>query len=198
VAAVLRSAHDLREESVDEERLLAAYDHFNRPSFHPFTTDNQDYLAYLAFLVEGGWTSLEELDDAITNGTVASFGALLDAVSRAPGELAPSVFSAHERVEAAVRVGDPTPFKTFRRAEFRETVDRMAPVEIRGDVAVMLATRIFLTAEVWRKAMAWKKGGALLFGLSDKPDEASTPTPELEIEGYRPLHRTEALIVGEA
>ncbi len=197
VAAVLRSAHDLCGESVDEERLMAAYHHFNRPPFHPFTTDNQDYLAYLAFLVEGGWTSCEELDAAITDGTYASFEALLKAVSFAPGALPPSILSAHQRVEMAVRAGDPTPFKTFRRAEFRETVDRMIPVEVGGDIEEMLSERIFLTAEVWRRAMAWKESGAMLFGLSDKPDEASTPTPELEIEGYRPLHRTEALIVGE-
>lgn len=198
VAAVLRTAHDLCGESVDEERLMAAYHHFNQPPFHPFTTDNQDFLAYLAFLVEGGWTSSAELDAGITDGTYASFEGLLESVSKAPCTLAPAILAAHERVEAAVRVGDPTPFKTFRRAEFRETVDRMVPVAAGGDTEEMLSERICLTAEVWRRAMVWKESGAMIFGLSDKPDEASTPTPELEIEGYHPLHRTEALIVGEA
>ena len=43
----------------------------------------------------------------------------------------------------------------------------------------------------------WRDRGALLFGLSDKPDEASFPTPDLEAEGYLPLHKTRALVVGE-
>jgi len=198
VAAVLRTAHDLRGDAVDEARLMTAYHHFNRPPFHPFTTDNQDYLAYLAFLVEGGWTTREKLHDAITNEILDSFEALLDAVSRAPGELMPTVFSAHQKVEAAVRAGDPTPFKSFRRAEFRETVDRMTPVGDARDIEVILSEKILLTAEVWEKAKRWRDRGALLFGLSDKPDEASFPTPELEAAGYPPLHRAKAFIVGEA
>jgi hypothetical protein len=37
----------------------------------------------------------------------------------------------------------------------------------------------------------------LIFGLSDKPDEASLPTPEQVIEGYRPLHQTVMKVYGE-
>jgi len=39
--------------------------------------------------------------------------------------------------------------------------------------------------------------GALIFGLSDKPDEASCPTPEQARQGLRPLHHLESLVVGE-
>ena len=42
-----------------------------------------------------------------------------------------------------------------------------------------------------------RRAGALLFGLSDKPDEASLPTPELEQQGHLPLHRNVTHIVGE-
>jgi hypothetical protein len=31
--------------------------------------------------------------------------------------------------------------------------------------------------------------GVLLFGISDKPDEASVPTIDQAAEGYRPIHR---------
>ena len=63
---------------------------------------------------------------------------------------------------------------------------------------MLLATRITLTAEVWRRVKLWRDRGALLFGLSDKPDEASFPSPDLEAEGYQPLHKTRALVVGES
>ena len=37
----------------------------------------------------------------------------------------------------------------------------------------------------------------LLFGVSDKPDEASVPGPEQAREGNQPLHRLETLAAGE-
>ncbi len=197
-AAVLRTATVLRGDGLNRAVLMDAYDRFNQPCYHPFTTDNQDYLAYLAMIVESGWISPADLADAIDHCRFPTFSGLLDEVSRTPDRLPSGVRRAHERVVSAARIGDPTPFKEFRAAEFRETVDRMAPADGVGDMATILEQRLTLTAEVLKKARSWRDRGALLFGLSDKPDEASTPTPELEAEGYRPLHRTEALIVAES
>jgi hypothetical protein len=45
-------------------------------------------------------------------------------------------------------------------------------------------------------ALDWAKRGALVFGLSDKPDEASIPTPELAKQGFQPIHSTPTHIVG--
>ena len=63
-------------------------------------------------------------------------------------------------------------------------------------VETLLQQEILITQEVRTAALAWKTRGALLFGLSDKPDEASVPTPELAARGYQPLHRTETHAVG--
>jgi hypothetical protein len=196
-AAVLRTARVLRGETVNRDLLLAAYNHFNRPQFHQFTTDNQDYLAYLAMLVEAGWSSIEKLREGIACGRLTSFGDLLNSVSATVERLPNRLRRAHDDVVMAVSIGDPTPFKDFRMAEYRETVDRMTPAGRGEDTDRVLATRITLTAEVFRRAKLWRKRGALLFGLSDKPDEASFPPPELEAEGYQPLHKTRALVVGE-
>ena len=196
-AAVLRTARALRGEAVNRDLLLAAYNHFNQPRFHAFTTDNQDYLAYLAMLVDAGWSSIEKIHEGVDGGRLETFRDLLNSVSATADRLPLSLRRAHFDVEMAVEIGDPTPFKDFRRAEFRETVDRMAPVGKGEDTARLLATRITLTAEVWRRVKLWRDRGAVLFGLSDKPDEASFPSPELEAEGYQPLHRTRAMVVGE-
>jgi len=196
-AAVLRTARTLRGEAADQGLLLAAYNHFNQPQFHAFTTDNQDYLAYLALLVEAGWSSIEKLREGVTRGRFGSFGALLDAVSATVERLPNPLQRMHDDVVMAVAAGDPTPFKDFRRAEYRETIDRMTPTDKVEDTALLLERRITLTAEVWRRVRLWRDRGAVLFGLSDKPDEASFPTPELEAQGYRPLHETTALVVGE-
>jgi hypothetical protein len=53
-----------------------------------------------------------------------------------------------------------------------------------------------ITHEVRRMALEWRRRGALLFGLSDKPDEASCPTPELAEQGFVPIHQVEARVVG--
>ena len=61
----------------------------------------------------------------------------------------------------------------------------------------MLAEEILITQEVQELALVWKSRGSLIFSLSDKPDEASVPTPELAASGYQPIHRKETHIVGE-
>jgi hypothetical protein len=45
-------------------------------------------------------------------------------------------------------------------------------------------------------ALAWRARGALLFGLSDKPDEASLPSEARAAEGCRSLHETATHVVG--
>jgi hypothetical protein len=50
-----------------------------------------------------------------------------------------------------------------------------------------------------RETALWLKArGCLLLTMSDKPDEATLPTPELASQGYQPLHRTPTLAVGES
>jgi hypothetical protein len=198
VEAVLRTARGRRGRELDETGLLRAYERFNRPRFHPFTSDNQDYLAYIALLVETGWIDTQTLEDRVGVGEISTFDGLLDSVSADRDRLPDGFRRIHDDVVRAAAAGDPTPFKTFRVAEYLQTVHRMRPSERPGDIGELLADRLTVTAEVWRAVRSWSAGGAFVLGLSDKPDEASTPCSDLAAAGYRPLHRTEALIVGEA
>jgi hypothetical protein len=59
-----------------------------------------------------------------------------------------------------------------------------------------LSQEIVITQEVRERASDWLFRGALLFGLSDKPDEASIPTTELASQGYLPIHKVETSVVG--
>jgi hypothetical protein len=61
----------------------------------------------------------------------------------------------------------------------------------------MLTNEIVITQEVRALAMDWKQRGALLFGLSDKPDEASIPTAQQSAAGHLPIHRTETHAIGD-
>jgi hypothetical protein len=195
--AVKRTASDMLAHEVDQPLAIEAYDRFNRPPYHPFTTDNQDYLAYLSLLVGSGWIELEELSDGVLGRRWTGFEHLLDEVSHGASRLPAGVRTIHSQVTTAVAAGDPTPFKKFRAAEYLETVTRMEASREATDLDGVLADGITITGEVLRRSLEWRDRGALIFGLSDKPDEASLPSPELAEQGYKPLHRTEALVVGE-
>ena len=70
------------------------------------------------------------------------------------------------------------------------TLDDGAPV------SDLLAGEIVITQEVSEVALAWRRRGALLFGLSDKPDEASIPQPSQAAQGKQSIHRVETHAVG--
>jgi hypothetical protein len=195
--AVKRTASDMLGGEVDLPSAVAAYDHVNQTRFHPFTTDNQDYLAYLSLLVGSGWIGIDDLADGVLGGRWTDFSGLLDEVSAGADRLPEGVSAIHRQVTTAVAAGDPTPFKKFRAAEYLETVSRMT-TDPEMEIDRILAESITITREVLEMAAEWRRRGALLFALSDKPDEASLPTPELAAQGYKPLHRTEALVVGES
>jgi hypothetical protein len=54
-----------------------------------------------------------------------------------------------------------------------------------------------ITQEVGETAAVLRERGALIFGVSDKPDEASLPNEVQAKAGMRPLHHLETLAVGE-
>jgi hypothetical protein len=60
----------------------------------------------------------------------------------------------------------------------------------------LLAHEILITQEVREMALMWQAAGALIFGMSDKPEEASIPTESLASQGYLPIHQTVTHAVG--
>ncbi len=133
----------------------------------------------------------------VRSGQMTSFDQFIAAVETDRLLLPPELLDIHAEIYANVQKGDPTPFKAFRRTEYRTTLQ---PLRLRRDDAPLeelLSEEIVITQEVRQMALAWRERGALLFGLSDKPDEAALPTPELAAQGYLPLHRLRTHAVGE-
>ena len=183
-------------EAFDTTAFQRAYDLLNTPEFHPFTADNQDYLAYICLILGSGLHDLEQIVNEVRGGKLASFHQFIDGVERRAGELPAALREVHQGIYTNVQAGDPTPFKPFRRNEYLETVSHMGCLGDDIPAEQLLNEEIVITQEVRRMALAWRQRGALLFGLSDKPDEASLPTPELAARGYQPIHRTETHVVG--
>jgi hypothetical protein len=174
----------------DQATFSAARQTFNDRRFHPLTGDNQDYVAFICLLLGAGVWSSEALKREIEDGRIANIRALAVRAMDAPlaAEIRAEVAGIVERIET----GDPTPFKAFRAKEFYETVARMGlgdalPIEER------LRTELVLTGEVIAVAERWREQGALLFALSDKPDEAAVPPAD--DRATLPLHHVRTHIV---
>jgi len=174
------------------------YDELSQPRYHPFTADNQDYLVYICLMIMGGVYEYQTLLDDLSAGRLTAFLEFLEICDRRlAGGGFPLLEPFHAEVAANVRRGDPTPFKSFRRCEFVQTVARMDVLPDDTPLEQLLVREITLTAEVAAAVRSLQERGVLAFGLSDKPDEASVPTPELAAQGYQPLHRTVMKVIGE-
>lgn len=197
VAAVRDTVADLLAEAFDPAAFRTAYDELNQPEFHPFTADNQDYLAYVCLILGSGLYGLERVKSQIRSGKLQSFTQFISQVDERAGEMPTSLASIHTEIYANVRAGDPTPFKPFRYNEFQTTIARMGQMASDASADELLKSEIVITQEVRAQALVWRARGALLFGLSDKPDEASVPSDALAAQGNCAIHQTETHAVGE-
>jgi len=196
VAAVRRTVGDLLGAAFDPERFQTAYDQLNQPEFHPFTADNQDYLAYICLIVGSGLYERDVLIEEVRAGRMQAFAQFIHAVDGRAADLPANLRALHGDIYALVQAGDPTPFKAFRYNEYRETVGRMGVLSLDAAPEDLLAREICLTHEVRELMLDWRDRGALLFALSDKPDEASMPPVDLRAAGYVPIHQTLTHVVG--
>jgi hypothetical protein len=194
--AVRLTVGDLLGERFDEAAFEAAYDTLNQPAFHGLTADNQDYLAYICLMLGSGLYELEALITEVQAGKWMSFQQFIDGVEARAAELPADLRGIHEQIYANVRRGDPTPFKAFRYNEYRTTLAHMGSLPDGVAVEALLRDEIVLTQELREIALKWQAQGALLFGLSDKPDEASLPSPEQAAQGMLPIHRARTHAVG--
>jgi hypothetical protein len=195
--AVEVTVSELLGAAFDPAAFRAVYEPLNQPEYHKFTADNQDYLAYICLILGSGLYSYEGLVLDVQSGALASFGQFIAAVESRKNQLPPQLAQIHQEIYQNFQAGDPTPFKTFRRNEYRTTSRRFGCLDDTAPVQSMLRDEIVITQEVREMALEWRKRGALLFGLSDKPDEASLPDADLAKQGYLPLHQTVTHAVGE-
>jgi hypothetical protein len=197
VDAAFKTVRSLIGDDFDAEAFEDSYNQFQMSNFHGFTTDNQDYLVYMCLIVSTGLYTKDQLADEILSRRIFRFDSFLIDVEQHTHKLPSGVREIHQDFLSRVRQGDPTPFKAFREQEFLSTVARMANLDDDVPMETRLNQEIVLTQEVRNLALDWNRRGALLFGLSDKPDEASVPTAVQASQGYLPLHQVVTHVVGE-
>ena len=125
VAAVRQTVGELLGDTFDAPIFEAAYTRLNTTEFHPFTTDNQDYLAYICLMTGAGMMNFDIMIANIRNGKLTSFSQFIEHVQTQRTTLSVSLRKIHDEVYALVKAGDPTPFKAFRYNEYECTVERL-------------------------------------------------------------------------
>jgi len=117
VAAVKRTLSTALGDRFDEARFLAVYDPLNQPAYHPFTADNQDYLAYICLMVAAGIYEAERLWADLASGALQTLEQFTAACEARRAAMWPALRDAQEQLQAGLAAHDPTPFKSFRRVE---------------------------------------------------------------------------------
>lgn len=193
---VKQTVAGLLQSRFDERLFVTSYNELNQSQYHAFTSDNQDYLAYICLILGAGLYPLAGLVDAVRANRFGSFQDFIAAIDDRRAELDEvGLLGIHRDVWANVQAGDPTPFKAFRYNEYLTTIARFGDLA-QGTAERALRERIVITQEVRDFALAAAEAGAICFGVSDKPDEASVPTAKQREQGLLPLHRLPTLAVG--
>lgn len=181
----------------DPDTFAETYRTLDQTHLHPLTSDNQDYVALICLIIGAGVITCAEVCERFAKGQLPNFATFLALTHPRIDSTAPDLVPFFTDITHLIAAGDPTPFKAFRRREYTETIACM------GDQADMtpehiLREKLVITGEVWNLAQTWRTQGALLFGLSDKPDEAALPDPTAQASGALPLHRIKTAIIGSS
>lgn len=183
----------------DRRAFEEQYDELNQPRYHFLTGDNQDYLAYICLVFNTGLLRYNDVRAEIEKKSLENFEQFVRLVGYRmyATPISEAFRQVHEAVGNSVRLGDPTPFKRFRREEFVSTVEHMGNMPDDTPVDELLQNEITLTKEVCELSEWLQKRNCLLLCLSDKPDEASCP-PARSAQAYEPVHKTPTHLVGES
>ena len=196
VSAVRLTVEELLGGGFDEDSFLAVYNTLNQLEYHPFTGDNQDYLAYISLMVVGNIYPAERLWADLGDSSLSGFNQFVTLCDARQNQMSTGLLTAHKEVTGNLSRKDPTPFKSFRYREYHRTVGLMNVLPDDASEADLLAGEIVITGEVSDVTEQLAALGVLTFGFSDKPDEASFPSPASAAQGALPLHRVEMKVVG--
>ena len=200
LAGIYRTMDSVLGADFDQALYEQHYNELNRARYHLLTADNQDYLAYICMVLNTRLLSLDEVVREVDSKSLDNFEQFIRwvdsrmMINPAAGEVLREV---HEAVNGSVRIGDPTPFKRFRRQEFISTLEYMGNLDDDASVEELLSGEITLTEEVYELAQWFKARGSAILCLSDKPDEASMPDRR-SAATMVPLHRAETHRVGSS
>lgn len=195
---IYRTMNNILGNQFDQEAFERQYSLLNQSEYHQITADNQDYLAYICLVLNAKLVQIDELVSEIQENRIDNFEQFVRWVNSrlmlnpAGGERFRQV---HEAVMMSFFAGDPTPFKRFRREEYRTTIERMGNLDDSTSLKDVLESEIAITREVVELSQWLMDRGCMILCMSDKPDESACPSRHLAHE-FLPLHEIETHCVG--
>jgi len=97
-------------ENFDEEGFRAVYDRLNTSRYHPFTQDNQDFLAYISLMAVGQVYPAVEMWADLETGRLSSFEDFVRTCDARQDRMSRGLRVVHHEVMRNLARGDPTPF----------------------------------------------------------------------------------------
>ena len=195
--AAYEVAHEIAGTALADEAAFAQiYGVVNSSAFHPLTEDNQDAIAYVSLLVACGTVDLDQLTASVSARQIEGFRAFVaNSIETRRSHLSRGLSALQKSIHKQLQAGNPTPFTLFRQAEYRCTTGLMGYLPDTTSREEMLDQEIVITEEVWMAIKRWRSQGCIIFGLSDKPDEACFPSDAANADAL-PLHLTQTHIIG--
>ena len=196
VTALRLIAQDCLRDNFDETSLYNIYNHLYQSRYHPFTRDNQDYLAYITLMAAAQIYPAARLYADLDGNRLTGFHQFVTVCDARQAQMKDKLLAIHREVTGYMAKDDPTPFKSFRYGEYQATVALMDILPDDTPLTEILTKEIVMTGEVVEVTEQLAAQGVLTFGFSDKPDEASLPTADVAAQGSLPLHRVKMKVVG--
>ncbi|MGB9694620.1 MAG: hypothetical protein ACP5SB_01385 [Caldisericaceae bacterium] len=149
----------------EKDEFMRLYHYIHAKDFLNFTQDNQDIVSILSLII---YSNAISFDDFSSFAKTRKFEEFIQDV-KVQGELVPLV----DEVRTNIREDNATLFPTFRRIELEKTLNRMDFLPDDTPIEKLLEEEILITGEVYRIGIRANEKGALVFGVSDKPEKAS-------------------------
>ena len=172
-----------------KEKVERAFREFDRDEYHPFTSDNLDYVVFLALIYSLGLLDLQEIRQNLSERRIQTFieKVLAEVEERKANEGLDEAWKLVREIYFNMRYGDKTPFKQFRYKEYYYTAQWMT-----RDAAP--ENSITITREVAEMVSFLKINSAYILALSDRPVESTCP---YDVEVSKSLLNIEMLLSGE-
>ncbi len=157
--------------SFDRGNFSQIYSKINTKKFYSLTNDNQDIVSIASIIIYSGAIDLRQFEKDFELGMIKGPLSLFKRC-RIKNELLKNIVAS---IRKNIEMGNPTPFPTFRKEEFRSTIGRMDFLTDDVSEERLLKEEIMATKEVYEIGEIAKMNRAVVFGVSDKPTLSSVP-----------------------
>ncbi|BAL80665.1 hypothetical protein [Caldisericum exile] len=152
-------------DTAEEENFLKLYKSIHTKDLLHFTQDNQDIVSIVALII---YSNAISFDEFLRRANTISFEEFIEGIN-----VSGLIQGLVQEVKDNVIKKSPTLFPTFRKIELEKTLARMDYLPSDTPLETLFSEEILITGEVFEIGTYVLSKGAIVFGVSDKPEIAS-------------------------